>query len=129
MRYEGLARRVGGIAVAFALVLAACGGGEPGTGDPVEAAGRAAALRFGCVACHGDRAQGVEDLGPTWRGLFGSTVVLDGGGTVTADREYLMRAIAHPDVERVAGFTLPMPPYRLSDEDLAALLDYIEALR
>jgi cytochrome c oxidase subunit 2 len=128
MRYEGLARRVGGVAAALVLVLASCGGtGDESGGDPVTVAGRAAAERLGCAACHGDRGQGVDGLGPTWIGLFGSTVALEDGRRVAADREYLMRAIADPDEERVAGFTLPMPPYRLSDEDMNTLLDYIEA--
>jgi cytochrome c oxidase subunit 2 len=110
--------------------LTACGGETSnGPASPVVEAGRAVAARIGCVACHGAEGEGVEGLGPAWQGLFRSSVGLTDGRSVTVDRAYLERSVVEPDADVVAGFTLPMPPYKLDSKDLDALLDYIEELQ
>ena len=53
------------------------------------------------MACHS--ADGRSSVGPTWKGLYGSEVELEDGTTVTADDEYLVRAIKDPEAERVEG--------------------------
>lgn len=111
-------------------LLGACTGANEDTAlDPVVADGRAAAARLGCAACHGSDGTGVDGLGPSWVGLMGSEVLLEDGSEVTADREYVRRSIVEPSTQRATGFALEMPAYRLSDEDLELLLDYIEAVR
>ena len=121
-------QRVAVAATALAAVFGtACSGGDDNrTAVPP---GAEVADRVGCAACHGERGEGVEGLGPAWVNLFGSTVELEDGNSVVADRAYLERSITEPDAQRVAGFTLQMPPYRLDEADLTALLDYIEGLR
>ncbi len=109
------------------LAAAACGGSEPDL-DLSDAAreGREVALNRGCAACHGEDGEG--GVGPTWQGLFGSMVALEGGGSTTADDAYLRRAIVDPDAEVVAGVTISMPVNNLSDREVEALIAYIKEL-
>src|SRR5689334_18429248 len=56
------------------------------------AAGKAAAAV--CMACHS--IDGSTIVGPTWKGLYGSTVELEGGTTVVADDAYIANSIKNP---------------------------------
>ncbi len=110
------------------LSLGACGAAEPDRHLSAEAAaGRDIALSRGCSACHGDNGEG--GVGPAWVGLAGSTVVLEGGRAVVADTDYLRRSIVDPEAEVVAGTTLTMPVSVLTDDEVMALIAYIEELR
>jgi len=83
-------------------------------------------MRAGCTSCHG--ATSIRGLGPTWNGLAGSTVKLDNGSTVVADNSYLAESIRSPSAKKVAGYSIAMPAVQLSDEDVAALIAYIDSL-
>lgn len=110
------------------LILAGCGAAEPDRDlSPQAAAGREVALDKGCAACHGSNGEG--GVGPPWIGLAGSTVELEGGGTVVADAGYLRRSIVDPEAEVVAGWTVKMPVTELSDDEVNALIAYIQELR
>lgn len=115
------------LVAAAAVTLAACGGDEASTLSPAAAEGRTIAREAGCVACHG--ADGGGQVGPAWKGLAGSVVSLSDGTTVTADTEYLIRAITDPDAEMVAGYTIRMPENTLSEDEVASVVAYIEELR
>jgi cytochrome c oxidase subunit 2 len=83
----------------------------------------------GCVACHS--IDGSKLVGPTWKGLFGSTVtvLVDGQETTrTADEKYLERSIHHPPKEVVKGFSPQMPRADLKDSDVADLVAFIKSL-
>ncbi|HET8743086.1 MAG TPA: c-type cytochrome, partial [Gaiella sp.] len=51
----------------------------------------------GCSGCHS--VDGSAGVGPTMKGLAGSTVTLDDGSTVTADDSYLAKSITDPDAQ------------------------------
>jgi cytochrome c oxidase subunit 2 len=109
------------------VTLGACGDDDAGADLPPEAAeGRRVALRNGCTACHG--ADGGGGTGPAWVGAHGSTVELEDGSTVVVDDEYLTTAIADPDAQVHAGFSIAMPDNQLSDEEIAEVVAYIRAL-
>ena len=55
-------------------------------------------------------------------------MTLEDGTTVTADREYLERAITDPSSEIVDGFKPIMPMVPLDDAQLDQVIAYIEAL-
>ena len=55
----------------------------------------------GCAGCHS--IDGSAGVGPTVKGLAGSTVTLDDGSTVTADAAYLARSITDPDAQIPEG--------------------------
>lgn len=94
--------------------------------DAAAEDGRQVALQNGCAVCHGQYGQG--GAGGGFFGLWGSEVELADGSTVTADADYLRRAIVDPNAEIVAGSTLEMPAVALTDEEVDAMLTWIEAL-
>ena len=114
--------------IAVALIVSACGGSEPALElSELAASGREIVLTRGCAACHGE--DGAGDIGPSWQGLLGSIVELEGGGSVTADVEYLRRSIVEPDAEVVAGSTISMPVTGLTEDEVDAVIAYIEELQ
>ena len=116
------------VALVVLCVAAACGA-NAGTVPEIDAAaerGRQAALQNGCAVCHGQYGQG--GAGGGFYGLWGSQVELADGRTVTADADYLRRAIVDPAAEIVAGANVAMPAVELTDDEVAAMLTWIEAL-
>jgi protein SCO1/2 len=98
---------------------------DPGSDVKSDSPGANLYVACGCVACH---SQG--HVAPPLTGLFGSKVLLADGKTVTADENYLHRALLNPDSVRVAGYPRLMPNYRvqLSDEQVGQVIQYIESL-
>lgn len=83
----------------------------------------------GCYACHS--LDGERKIGPSLRGIFGTTVELDNGSTVPIDDAYLVESILQPEAKRVAGYDeAAMPSYEglVSAEDASALVEYIKGL-
>lgn len=113
------------LAAVLTFGLVACGSdGAEVTGPGAE--GARVAQDRGCTSCHGG--DGGGGIGPTWQGLAGSEVELDDGTTVTADEDYLRRAIVDPGAEVVEGYGIPMPEVSLTDDEVDALVTYIETL-
>ena len=121
-------RRVSAGLIALFLVTAACGGDDDAgpTLTPDAAAGREIARTNGCAACHGSDGEG--GVGPPLAGLYGATVTLTDGTTVTADDGYLAESIRTPDAARVDGYELSMPDNDLSDDEIAAVIAFIRGL-
>lgn len=125
------------VTVGLGLAAVACGSGSDGgdaggSGDAPDGSlseedrGERIARSRGCAGCHGEDFDGAA--GPGWVGLAGSEVELVDGTMVTADRDYLVRAIADPGADVVSGYTLQMPSNDLSDDEIAAIVAYIESL-
>jgi cytochrome c oxidase subunit 2 len=91
--------------------------------------GRRVAAERGCLACH--TLDGQRHIGPTWRGVYGSTVTLSNGERVLADEGYLTESMMDPPVQVVAGFAPVMPAYRgsLTQPEVGVLLALIKSLR
>lgn len=99
-------------------------------GEEGEAAGQGASLfqELGCSGCH--MAQDTN-LAPSLVGVAGETVALEDGSTITADEEYLRQSILEPMAHVVQGYQPVMPSFagRVDDEQLAALVAYIQSLQ
>jgi cytochrome c oxidase subunit 2 len=84
----------------------------------------------GCIACHnvsGDPG----GVGPTWKGLLGSTREFTDGTSQVADEEYVRNSILNPTSEIVTGYAPVMPANYadvLSDQQLDAIIEYIKTL-
>jgi cytochrome c oxidase subunit 2 len=114
-------------AAAVGLTVVACSSDNDASTDTTAVQrGAAAASQQGCTTCHGDKGQG--GVGPAWQGLAGSTVELGDGTDVVADSDYIRRSIVDPQADRVADYTAQMPQFDLSDDEVDALVAYIESL-
>lgn len=102
---------------------------EPGT-DLVQR-GFELSRQKGCVACHS--ADGSTALAPTYKGLYGTEVVLNDGSVAIRDDNYIRESIVHPQAKIVKGYErLVMPPYPgygISALEMNALIAYIKSLK
>ena len=108
--------------------LAACTGSEA---KGLAATGKVLSRQKGCVSCH--TTDGRPAVGPTWKGVYGSQVVLDDGTTVTADDAYLRESILHPSIKTVKGFQAGqmetvVKEGSLTNDQARALVAYIKTL-
>jgi len=87
------------------------------------------ATELGCLACHSKGAERV--VGPGWARLYGSQRELADGSAVTADADYLLESIVHPDARVARGYPPGvMPSYEsiTTAEQREALVAYIRSL-
>lgn len=108
--------------VAAAIAVASCGADAKDSALP----GQRLALQYGCIACHSTN--GVQLVGPTWKGLYGSRVTLKDGSTATVDRDYLVRAIKDPAAQVPIVSKLPMPGNKVPEADVQLIVDYLITL-
>ena len=64
-------------------------------------------------------------------GLFGKTVTLQSGETVTVDEAYVRESILQPAAKVAAGFQPIMPTFQglVTEEQLLELVEYVKSLR
>ena len=82
--------------------------------------------QLGCSGCHDARS---TIHAPLLDGVYGRTVHLNDGRTITADANYLRDSILVPDKDVVAGFAPVMPSFsgQASEDDIQALIAYLES--
>jgi cytochrome c oxidase subunit 2 len=98
-----------------------------GSTGPLSASGEKVFAELGCATCHRPDGQG---RGPNLQGLFGKTVQLEDGRTVTADENYIRESILDPGAKVLKGFKPVMPTFQgiVSEEQLNALVAYVKSL-
>ncbi|MGO4810709.1 c-type cytochrome [Cupriavidus sp. 2MCAB6] len=99
--------------------------GAPAGADTLAEQGRALAQSKGCVGCHS--IDGTVGVGPSWKGLYGSTGTFADGSSAKVDDAYLKTEITDPQARLVKGFGPLMPKMPLSEEEVGALVAYIRA--
>ena len=94
----------------------------------LAAAGAKLFQDLACNTCHRPDAQG---RGPVLEGLFGKTVTLQSGETVTVDEAYVRESILTPSAKITAGFQPIMPTFQglVTEEQLLALIEYVKSLQ
>jgi len=95
------------------------------SGSDLVAQGKALAQSKGCVGCHS--VDGSAGVGPTWKGLFGKTENFADGSTALMDAASLKRKIRDPAARVVKGFQPLMPKLDVKDDELDALVAYIQS--
>lgn len=97
-------------------------------GETLAECGETVFTRNGCNACHS--VDGPRLVGPTMQGLFGSERSFADGSTAVADENYIRQSLMEPNAQVVEGFAPAMPVFagRLDDEELNALIAYIQSL-
>ena len=100
---------------------------------PPEVLGGKIYAERGCKACHS--LDGTAGIGPTWKGIFGTQVVCEDGGTFTRDESYIKESILHPQAKIVKGYggddKAKMQSFagQLSDKDVDAVIAYMKTLK
>ncbi len=91
---------------------------------------------IGCMACHSTDGTTVGKVGPSWKGLYGSTREIGKGqvGKYKADDAYIRESIINPSAKVVKGFEkfdTGMPIYNgiLNDSQIDSLILYIKSLK
>ncbi|HKA26622.1 MAG TPA: c-type cytochrome [Gaiellaceae bacterium] len=112
------------------LASPAAGGGGAGGGGGLVAQGAKLYEDLGCSSCH--TLTGAKGIGPTYKGLYGSTVQLSTGQSVKADDAYLLESILDPDKQIVKGFpkgimSASIPPGSVSEAKAKALVAFIKS--
>lgn len=110
-------------------------GAQPGSADGAATqsslvkAGEAASAQQGCLRCH--TLDGSPHIGPTWAGMYMSTVPLQDGGKAVADEAFITESMMDPRAKVHTGFAPVMPSYKglISPADTAAIVELIKSLR
>ena len=100
---------------------------------PTVELGQRLYTQIGCMACHSIDGSTEGKSGPTWLGLFGSSLKLTTGEVVAVDEDYLRESILNPTAKIVEGVESDdggMPPYKgvLSEEQIDSIILYIKTL-
>jgi cytochrome c oxidase subunit 2 len=100
--------------------------GGPATASPV-AAGEKLFNDLACNTCHMEGSQG---RGPVLAGIYGKSIELQGGGTVTVDDGYIRESIVNPQAKIVNGFQPIMPTFQglVTEEQLLQLIAYVRSV-
>ena len=120
------------------LAVAACGGGDDGGGSSGGSGGAQSGeelyRQYACASCHS--LDGSEGTGPSFKGLAGSKVKLEGGEEVTADAAYLEKAITDPDADVTEGYNAGLMKASIDGfdlgskpEDVQKLVEFIQGVK
>ncbi|HTE55184.1 MAG TPA: cytochrome c oxidase subunit II [Kofleriaceae bacterium] len=105
--------------------------GEQAPAEPLSLAaiGQRVAAQAGCLRCH--TVDGTAHTGPTWAGLYGATIPLEGGQVAVASEAYLTESMMDPRAKVHLGFKPVMPSYQgiIDAPQIGALVHYIRSLR
>ncbi|MGH8383137.1 c-type cytochrome [Pseudomonas sp.] len=96
-----------------------------GPGDDLAAQGQRLAESLGCLACHS--VDGSKGVGPSWQGLYGTTVTFADGTSIKADEGYIKDSVLNPGAKIVKGYPAVMPAFAPSDKELNALIAFIKS--
>jgi cytochrome c oxidase subunit 2 len=96
--------------------------------QPPVVSGKILLDQYGCLGCHS--LDGSESVGPTLHQIAGRTIKVESDGEdkeLSADRDYLRRAILNPSEEIVEGFDPIMPDFTgvIPESDLEHILDFL----
>jgi cytochrome c oxidase subunit II len=84
----------------------------------------------GCAACHST--DGSPRVGPSFKGLLGKKEEVTSAGkkeTLVVDETFIRKFISEPNVVHIEGYPPIMPKISMTEEELAALVDYIKSLK
>ncbi len=105
------------------------GGDLGGANMPPAELGAKVFEQKGCGACH--TTDGTAKIGPSLKGLYGSSKTFESGESVPADDNYIRESINVPAAKVVKGFPPVMPSFQgqINDKQMDALIEYIKTLK
>jgi cytochrome c oxidase subunit 2 len=98
-----------------------------GTEGSLASQGEKLFQKYACNTCHLE-APGAR--GPSLAGIYGKTIQLVGGGTVSAEENYIRESILNPQAKIAAGYQPIMPTFQgqVNEDDLIRLIAYIRSI-
>jgi len=81
----------------------------------------------GCLACHS--LDGTPGVGPTLKGIWGTSVQLTDGTGHTMDPSFLREMLLHPSKNVVRGYEPLMPEIPLTEEEIKQIERYLKDLK
>ncbi len=101
------------------------------TGTPEEI-GAKTYEKKGCISCHS--VDGSAKVGPSFKGSWGTTIQLAGGGSAVVNEDYIRESIEVPTAKGRANYasqigSMPSFDGQLKPEELAGLIAYIKSLK
>ena len=95
-------------------------------GPKIKGSGEELYRMHACNTCHS--LDGSRMIGPTFKGLYGKVVELNGGTSQTADEQYLRESILDPPKKIVKNFPNLMGSYHLllNEEEVNKIIDFIK---
>lgn len=103
-------------------------GGDPDANLPPAERGKKLYTLKGCNACHS--LDGSKVVGPTFKGIFGSTEETD-KGAVKVDENYIAESILNPQIKVVKGYPPSMPSFQgvVNEAEMNALIQFIKTVK
>lgn len=91
--------------------------------------GERSSAEQGCLRCH--TLNGEPHIGPTWAGLYGAEVPIEGGTSALVDEAYITESMMDPLAKLHRGYQGVMPSYvgRIRPAETAAIIALIKSLR
>ncbi len=83
-----------------------------------------------CAQCH--NLTEVALVGPGFKGVFGRTEELEGGGSVTVDENYIRESMFQPDAKKVKGYgDRAMTSFvgQLSEEEIMGVIEFLKTVK
>ena len=80
-----------------------------------------------CLACHS--LDGNPGVGPSFKGMWGSTAQMVDGTTRKLDSAFVREKILHPTQNLIKGYDPVMPELPVSDEEIKLIEQYLEGLK
>ncbi|OIO65854.1 MAG: cytochrome c oxidase subunit II [Candidatus Marinimicrobia bacterium CG1_02_48_14] len=103
-------------------------GAEKDAEVPLPELGKKVYTGKACMTCH--TIDGTPSVGPTFKNVFGHTVELSDGTTITIDENYIRESVLKPQAKVVKGFAPVMPTFQglLSNREIDGIIAYIKTL-
>jgi len=98
--------------------------------DGEGVSGKVLLEKHGCLGCHS--LDGSPKLGPGFKGIWNrAETVLSNGveRSIIVDEAYLRRSILDPGADVVKGFPPVMPPFKLKDDEIREIVEYLKVVR
>ena len=82
-----------------------------------------------CYTCHS--IDGSSVIGPSFKGIWGSTMEHSDGTTAVVDENYILESINEPQKKIVKGYQGVMPSYKgiLRDREIQGVIEYIKSIK
>ena len=95
---------------------------------PPEERGKELFTKMACNTCHS--VDGSKNVGPTFKGVFGTQEELASGEFILVDENYMRESMLLPQAKVVKGFDPVMPTFEgiLKDQDIDDLIAYLKTL-